>query len=331
MQEVLSEALACAVLRARHAVAGATQRAASTDAKLKRGAHAARVCTTGARPVERRAVIDRRADERQAERHVHAVTEGRVFQHRQALIVEHRQHRVVLRHDLGNEQRVGGHRTVHVDALGTRTLDRGGDQFDLLAPEVSALAGMGIEPRRDDARPRQAEAATQVRIEDAQRLLQPVARQCRTHVCERQMSGGECNPKRSVRRVARQHHHDAGGVGVLGQVLGMTAERHPGVIDHALLHRGGDDGVVATVLAPGNCSVKRREHVARVRHVESTRNRRCGQGDMLDPDVGGKSVSGLASSFLDQTGIADQCHIGGQRPASAATAISVRCRRVHPW
>ena len=34
---------------------------------------------------------------------------------------------------------------------------------------------------------------------------------------------------------------------------------------------------------------------------------------MLDPDVGGKSVSGLASSFLDQTGIADQCHIGGER------------------
>ncbi len=158
-----------------------------------------------------------------------------------------------------------------------------------------------------------AEAATQVRIEDAQRLLQPVARQCRAHVCKRQMGGGECNPKRSVRRVAGQHHHDAGGAGVLGQIFGVAAERYAGVVDHAFLHRRGDDGVVAAVLAPGDCSVERREHVARVSHVESTRNRRCGQRDMFDLHVGGKSVPGLASSLLDQTGIADQCHIGGQR------------------
>ena len=55
---------------------------------------AARVGLAGAGDVERGTVIDRRAHVRQAERDVDRVAETRVLEHRQALIVIHRQHRV---------------------------------------------------------------------------------------------------------------------------------------------------------------------------------------------------------------------------------------------
>ena len=60
--------------------------------------------------IERGAVVDRRADERQAERHVDAVAEARGFQHRQALVVVHRDDRVEALRDVGHEHRVGGKR-----------------------------------------------------------------------------------------------------------------------------------------------------------------------------------------------------------------------------
>ena len=47
--------------------------------------------------VERGAVVDRGAHDRQAERHVDGVAEARVLQHRQALVVIHREHGVAVR------------------------------------------------------------------------------------------------------------------------------------------------------------------------------------------------------------------------------------------
>ena len=44
--------------------------------------------------VERRAVVDRGADDGQPERDVHRMAEGGVLEHRQPLVVVHRQHGV---------------------------------------------------------------------------------------------------------------------------------------------------------------------------------------------------------------------------------------------
>src|SRR5688572_2678220 len=64
------------------------------DGKLHRFDQAAGVGAAGARDVERGAVVDRGAHERQAEGHVDALAERRVLEHRQALVVVHREHRV---------------------------------------------------------------------------------------------------------------------------------------------------------------------------------------------------------------------------------------------
>src|SRR3989441_5377960 len=84
------------------------------DGKLQRLGEAARVGAVGAGKIERRAVVDGRADERQAERDVHAAAEARVLQHRQSLVVIHGEHAIGLAQPLGHEQRIGGERPPRV-------------------------------------------------------------------------------------------------------------------------------------------------------------------------------------------------------------------------
>src|SRR5438132_8216730 len=107
------------------------------DGKLERFGEAARVGAAGAGEIERRAVVDRRADERQAERDVHAAAEARVLQHRQSLVVIHGEHAIGLAQPLGHEQRVGRNRALGVDAAGDRGGDRRRDHFQVLAAEVT--------------------------------------------------------------------------------------------------------------------------------------------------------------------------------------------------
>ena len=92
VQEVLAEAFAGDV----HAVTFSA-RAASCDGQRRWPRPG---CPASAVPVpasvERRAVIDRRAHDRQAERDVDRAAEARVLDHRQTLVVIHREHRVAL-------------------------------------------------------------------------------------------------------------------------------------------------------------------------------------------------------------------------------------------
>ena len=115
-----------------------------------------------ARQVERRAVIDRRARKRQAERHVDALPEARRLQHGQSLVVIHRDDRVVVADVLGHEERVGGQRAGDAaPAVGARVGDRRRDDVDFLAAQVAAFAGVRIEPAHGDARRGDAELRLQ--------------------------------------------------------------------------------------------------------------------------------------------------------------------------
>src|SRR5688572_21787550 len=73
------------------------------DGKLHRLDQASGVGLAAAGEVERGAVVDRGAHERQAERDIDAAAEARVLQHRQSLVVVHGEHRVgafqPLRHE----------------------------------------------------------------------------------------------------------------------------------------------------------------------------------------------------------------------------------------
>jgi len=42
--------------------------------------------------------------------------------------------------------------------------------------------------------------------------------------------------------LARQHHHHPGGVGMVRQIFGMARERHPGLVNHPLMHGGRNHG-----------------------------------------------------------------------------------------
>ena len=110
------------------------------------------------RAVERRAVIDRHAQERQPHRDVDArearpflgrlvVLETECFHGDVALVVIHRDDDIKLTAAGAGEERVGGQGTGHVEAFGARGLDRGDDLAALLVAEESVLAGVRVEAR----------------------------------------------------------------------------------------------------------------------------------------------------------------------------------------
>src|SRR5260221_1580707 len=84
------------------------------DGKLERFGEAAGIGAPGAGKVERRAVIDRGADEGQSERDVDAAAEAPVLQHRQPLVVIHLQHSVNLEQALWHQP---PHRRVRTTAV----------------------------------------------------------------------------------------------------------------------------------------------------------------------------------------------------------------------
>src|SRR4051812_48717852 len=161
------------------------------DGKLDRLGEAAGIGAPGSGQVERGAVIDRCADERQAERDVHAAAEARVLQHRQSLVVVHGEHRICRAQPLRYEERVGGNRPPGIDALAHRLGDGGRDHLDVLAAKMARFAAMGIEAGDQDAGLGKAKAALEVGVEHAQRGENAVAGNGARHIGQRQMGRSE--------------------------------------------------------------------------------------------------------------------------------------------
>src|SRR6266850_6090971 len=172
------------------------------DGKLERLREARAVCAARAGEVERGAVVDRGADEGQAERDVHAAAEARVLQHRQPLVVIHGEHRIGLPQALGDEQRVGRNGSLRVDAGAHGRGNRRRDHLHVLTSEMARFAAVRIEPGDENARPRDAEATPEIRIKDAQRADEPSGGDGARHVREGEVRGGE----RDAQTAADQHH-----------------------------------------------------------------------------------------------------------------------------
>jgi len=112
--------------------------------------------------VKRSPMVDRGADDGEAQRHVNTVTEAGMLQHRQALVMVHRDYAVERFHLRGDEYRVGGKRPDEIEpGVAQRCNDRG-DEIDLLSTEVPAFAGMGIEAADRDSRPLKAELRDEI-------------------------------------------------------------------------------------------------------------------------------------------------------------------------
>ena len=67
------------------------------------------------------------------------------FEHRQPLIVVHRQHAVAAREHLRREQRIGRQRSFQVHARQAQLVQHRGNDLDFLAAEVAALAGVRVQ------------------------------------------------------------------------------------------------------------------------------------------------------------------------------------------
>ncbi len=113
VQEVLAEPLSARTRALTRARVRARTRARSRARRPRTG------CPARARPVpasvERGAVVDGRAHDRQPERHVHDLAERQRLQHRQALVVIHRDDDVAALERLRRERRVGRDGARHVE------------------------------------------------------------------------------------------------------------------------------------------------------------------------------------------------------------------------
>ncbi len=104
-----------------------------------------------------------------------------------------------------------------------------------------------------------AEAQAQVAVQDAQDVLEALARDRRGHGGERQVRRGE----RHAQPAAGEHHHDARRSGALGEVLGVAGERDAGVVDRRLLHRRRDHRGELARLAAVEGAIEQRQDVPR--------------------------------------------------------------------
>ena len=250
-------------------------------------------------------MIDRGAHERQAERDVHPAPEARVLEHRQTLIVIHREHAVGGRQPLGDEQRIGRERAARVDPGAHRVADRRRDDLGLLPAEIARLARMRVQPRHQDAGARDAEAPPQVGIQYAQNLLQLFPGNVPGDIGERQVRGGE----RYAQAAADQHHDHLLRTRALREKFGMAAKRDAGIVERAFLHRRGHHRVELAGEAAAQRALEDRDDIGAVRGVEAAGNARPDQRDVLDIGTAGK-----------QAAVADRHDARGERLARHARA-----------
>ncbi|SCW20304.1 hypothetical protein ESCNG_90017 [Neisseria gonorrhoeae] len=116
------------------------------DGGLHGSYQAAGVRPAGCRQIERGAVIDGGADKGQPQRDVHALPEAVVFQHGQPLVVVHRQYGIRTFEHKRLEQCVRRIRAGEVYPFAAQVFERGDNGVGFFVSEVSAFAGVGIEP-----------------------------------------------------------------------------------------------------------------------------------------------------------------------------------------
>ena len=197
-----------------------------------------------------------------------ALSETGVLEHRQPLVVVHRDHDVGAGESLAGERGVGGDGASDIDPLRTQRLHRGRDRLDLLATQMPAFAGMRIEPADHDAGGREGESGTQVVRDHADEVDQHRGVDGVGHCPQRQVGGGE----RDSELRGAEHHDRAWAAVQFGEQLGVAGERDPGVVDDALVHRRGHEPGHGAVATRGDRRPDALDHVGAVRRVQSSGN-----------------------------------------------------------
>lgn len=90
------------------------------------------------------------------------------------------------------------------------------------------------------------------------------------------MGGG----KRDAQAAADEHHDDPVRAAAVGQVFGVAGEGEAGIVDDALVHRRGDDGVKRSIEAACEGSVEQGQHMGAIAGVERARRNGDGGGNV---------------------------------------------------
>ena len=106
---------------------------------------------------------------------------------------------------------------------------------------------MGIKAAHQDTRLRDAEAHTQVVMQNADHAFQMWCGDGGADLLQGNMSGGE----RDTQPIREQHHNDLGRIGDFGKKFGVSGKGDAGVVDHRLMHgashKGGELFVLTAV------------------------------------------------------------------------------------
>jgi hypothetical protein len=112
---------------------------------------AARIGPARAGQRQCRAVINRSADDGQAQRHVDTLAERGVLQRGQALVV-HGEHGIALGENGWRKHRVSRIGAGQMHALGAQLIENRRNDLDFFHTEITTFAGMRIEAGNEDAR-----------------------------------------------------------------------------------------------------------------------------------------------------------------------------------
>ncbi len=180
-------------------------------------------------------MIRRGPDDRQAERDVDRLVEVDQLDRDQALVVVHRDQRVVPALDEVAERRIGHQRAG--EPRRWQGGERRCDHVAILGPEQPALAGVRVEPDHADPRLGDREVTGQRARDQLDRRAQAGRGQRPRDLGERDMHGRE----RDLEPGSDEEHRDVARTEPAGQHLGVTGERKPGAPGPGLRDRRGHD------------------------------------------------------------------------------------------
>ena len=153
---------------------------------------------------------------------------------------------------------------------------------------MTAFAGVRIEPANQNPRLGYAEFIDQVRMQNPANPDQSLLGNGIRHRAQRQVRGHQRHPQ----AVGGEHHHHLFGVGQIGQKLGVAGEGNACLIDHALVHRGGDHGGKVAVDAALGGALQGFEHIGGIGGVELAGGYWCLQRGVPDIQAAGCSRLG---------------------------------------
>ena len=176
---------------------------------------------------------------RQAAEQGHAAVETHQLHRDLALVVVHRDHRVVVAAPRRHENGVGGERAARVDAGGAHFFHRRSDDLDLFRAHGAAVAGVRVQAGDRDARLVHPGGALVV-MDDADRCAHLVDADLAGDVLERNVRGDARGPQLAG---DIEFGGGAGHIEQVGVIAQLVLVGQPGQAHRALVERREQDTV----------------------------------------------------------------------------------------